>query len=169
MNRGRPRAVVKTFGEVIREYREEIKMTQAQLAEKIGISAGYLAKIELDYTLPSSDELIGKLAEALGLDVATMLKEVHKQRVYRGRSVVSMKNIISILQLLPSIMDESTIDRTIKRVDRRIGEFDENKKMLAENVARFLTGDLQLNQKPDNGLRPLSHYIADWGTEIEEW
>ena len=53
-------------------------MTQAQLADKAGVSRAYLATIETPVTAPHhrmpSPRTLGKLAKALGINVGELVK-----------------------------------------------------------------------------------------------
>lgn len=56
------------FGERVRELRLQRKLTQQKLAEKVGVTVGYISKVEMEYLQFSdspSEEFIHKLAEAL--------------------------------------------------------------------------------------------------------
>lgn len=55
----------------IRERRTERGLTQEALAERAGISANYLAKLELGWKTPSVDTLV-RLARALGVQVCDL-------------------------------------------------------------------------------------------------
>ena len=51
----------------LREYRQKLGFTQAELAEKAGISNNFLAMIELKHKFPTP-ETLERLAEALCID-----------------------------------------------------------------------------------------------------
>jgi transcriptional regulator with XRE-family HTH domain len=55
------------FGRLIRSRREERGLTLADIAGEVGISIAYLSRIERDREHPPRDELIRRMAEALGL------------------------------------------------------------------------------------------------------
>jgi len=54
-------------GQLIREGRERAKLTQAELADKIGCTVGYVAHLEHGRSLPSELKLL-QLCDALKLD-----------------------------------------------------------------------------------------------------
>ena len=59
------------FGERVRELRLQRKLTQQKLAEKVGVTVGYISKVEMEYLQFSDsplEEFIHKLAEALQCD-----------------------------------------------------------------------------------------------------
>ena len=64
-----------TLGQNIRQYRELRGMTQAQLADAVGISQPTVSAIELG----ERDVFVGRLplyAAALGVEVSTLMKGV---------------------------------------------------------------------------------------------
>jgi len=54
--------------EIIREKRKNKKLTQSQLAEKIGISRAYLAEIELGTKTPSLP-VVKRICETLRIKI----------------------------------------------------------------------------------------------------
>src|SRR4051812_28765182 len=68
--------VTMTFGEKIRSLRRDNKLSQRDLAGRVGLNFTYLSKIEngkLDFAGYPSEETILKLAEALGADPDELL------------------------------------------------------------------------------------------------
>ena len=58
-----------TFGQTVKKLRKAKKITQLELAEKIGVDFTYISKIENDKTkLPPAEKTIRKLAEVLDTD-----------------------------------------------------------------------------------------------------
>lgn len=60
--------VVDSFGEVIKGTRVKLGMTQKELAEKCGVGAIYISRIENNALIIPSDKVCVRLAEVLGLD-----------------------------------------------------------------------------------------------------
>lgn len=58
----------------LREFRRKAKMTQAKLAERSGVSQGYIAHIESGRRVPSVKKA-KKIAEVLGIDWVLLFKE----------------------------------------------------------------------------------------------
>lgn len=67
-------AVVRRFGERLKEIRRERGMTQADLAEKTAITASYIGRLERAGAAPGVD-LVARLAAALGTTIADLLPE----------------------------------------------------------------------------------------------
>ena len=58
----------------MRERRKSLGLTQEQLADKSGLSANYIAKLEMEKRIPSASALVS-LSEALQVKVAELLSE----------------------------------------------------------------------------------------------
>ncbi|MHB8381255.1 MAG: helix-turn-helix domain-containing protein [Candidatus Binataceae bacterium] len=56
-----------TLGEVIRERRRQMDLTQREVANRVGTSTPYIGHIESDKRRPS-EEIVARLADVLGLD-----------------------------------------------------------------------------------------------------
>jgi transcriptional regulator with XRE-family HTH domain len=56
-----------SFGETIRARRRQLDWTQEEVAREVGTSVPYIVLLESDKRRPS-DGLLGRLADALGLD-----------------------------------------------------------------------------------------------------
>jgi transcriptional regulator with XRE-family HTH domain len=67
-------AVVRRFGERLKEVRRGKGMTQADLAEKTAITASYIGRLERAGAAPGID-LVARLAAALGTTIADLLPE----------------------------------------------------------------------------------------------
>ncbi|KAA6331205.1 hypothetical protein EZS27_020163 [termite gut metagenome] len=62
------KAIVWYYGDILRDRRKKLKMTQQQLAEKVGKERSYIARIEKGETDMQVSSLI-RIAQALGLDI----------------------------------------------------------------------------------------------------
>ena len=62
------------LGARIRSLREEIGLSQAQLAEQAGLSQGYLSQIENDEVQNPSASVLFRLAQALHVDPRCLLE-----------------------------------------------------------------------------------------------
>jgi len=63
----------RTFAVRLKRLRESRGLTQERLAKKVGISRGYLARLEMGRHDPPLSRL-RKLAKALGVPVTTLLE-----------------------------------------------------------------------------------------------
>jgi transcriptional regulator with XRE-family HTH domain len=67
-----------TFGGTVRELRTRKQISLRKFAERVGVSATYLSKIERDEFKPPSREKIKEIADALGQDQDEMLALAEK-------------------------------------------------------------------------------------------
>lgn len=80
------------FGEKVKKLRKEMKLSQGELAEKIGVSARSVAAYEAGTSYPRYKETYEALAAALGVDVNYLrteeeefMEEVGQQYGTRGQ------------------------------------------------------------------------------------
>lgn len=78
MYEGGRNMVEKKFGEIIRELRNEKRMIQKEVAERVGIDVTYLSKIENRKLPPPSQEKIKRLAEVLDADEDRLITAANK-------------------------------------------------------------------------------------------
>lgn len=68
--------LVKTLGEIIRNRRKELSITQPHLAELAKVSTNTLYKLERGQGNPSLD-VLNKLTEVLGMELTLEVKKKH--------------------------------------------------------------------------------------------
>ena len=160
----------KSYGSYLRNARLAKGLTQRELAKYLAVSTTQVTKWELGNSYPNSEELFDRVDEILGAKMKDR-KYHDSERLHSPRTYVwnSFQNLFILFSNTASIMSSKQLKTTFLRFNRRIGEFDEDKKLLAKNVAMFLSGDLSLDAMPENGLRPLRHYTAPWSPKIEDW
>jgi transcriptional regulator with XRE-family HTH domain len=74
---------ISTFGEQVREFREEANLSLREVAEKIGIDTSLLGKIERNERHPTKEQ-IKQVAKYFKLDEKEMMKEhLSDQIAYR--------------------------------------------------------------------------------------
>jgi XRE family transcriptional regulator, master regulator for biofilm formation len=64
--------IVKGYGENIRKYRKQNKLTQEELGELLGVTKSFISKLETEYTKPSL-EMLANIAGALKVDIGDIL------------------------------------------------------------------------------------------------
>lgn len=67
---------LKTFGQNVRKYRKEAKLSQKELAKKVGISHEWLCKIENGKTSALSVSLMIKLKKELGISTSIVITDM---------------------------------------------------------------------------------------------
>ena len=66
------------LGSIIRKHRKERKMTLKTVAEKAGISEGFLSQIENNVNSPSVDTLMN-ICSSIGVNAGDLISQVEKQ------------------------------------------------------------------------------------------
>lgn len=69
----------KTVGKIIKNYREERKLSQEVLSGLAGIDRSHLSKIELGVRSPTVNVLY-KIANAMGVEASEILSAAEKER-----------------------------------------------------------------------------------------
>jgi len=69
------------LGSVIRRYRKDKKLTMKVIAEKAGISEGFLSQIENNVNSPSVDTLMN-ICAAIGISASDVMDQVEKQKAW---------------------------------------------------------------------------------------
>lgn len=82
---------LRLFGLRIKELRTVRKLSQEQLAEKVGISSKYMSRIEMGQHFPSLDN-IKKLANALHVELKDFFEFAHE-----ARNTKELKDVINDL------------------------------------------------------------------------
>lgn len=73
------------FGDKMRELRQEAKLTQPELAEKLGVEQSWLSKIETDKCLPSSD-FLNQVLEIFEISLQELLEDLDDDHVHNQLS-----------------------------------------------------------------------------------
>ena len=108
------------FGETIREMRQDRKLSQRDLAEKVGVTFTYISKIEnhkLDFGQHPSEEMICKLAVALGADEDSLLILAEKVPPHIRQRVMERPEVFRKFASL----DDKTLDQLLKQADKKTG------------------------------------------------
>ena len=72
------KSLLKSVGRRVRSAREELQLTQEQLAERAGLHVSYVGQIERGLREPSLKSLFA-VAKALNLQVAALLSEAEEK------------------------------------------------------------------------------------------
>lgn len=153
------------LAEALIEARHERRMSQRDVAYAAGVPSGSYFRIESDGFVPGS-EMLCKLASVL---------DIHDQklqvlaRLSKGKAdmLSQYKNLREVFnEALYQMTTEERRD-TLELIDKRIGLWQEDPKELAHNLKEFLLGRVGLEEEPENGLRPLIHYVSPWSQEID--
>ena len=85
------------FGQFVGARRQELRMTRADLADRLGVSARTVASWELGYRMPASSLLV-RLAAALDVDTASLAAALPRQLVANalGRLMVARQRELGL-------------------------------------------------------------------------
>lgn len=116
------------FGECIRQLRLEKRLSQRDLAVKVGIDFTYLSKIENGRVAPPSDQVIRKLGKELGADPEALLALAAKVSQEDLRKTVARDPRLGVLfrRLQSGGLSDSQIRRILDIVDMEKGPFGES-------------------------------------------
>lgn len=76
------------IGSVIMRRRKELKMTQTDLAEKLGVSHTFISKIESGFT-PLNQERLEGIEAALGIDISKYLN-IENELLNKWKGVINL-------------------------------------------------------------------------------
>ena len=111
-----------TLGRKIRAAREELGMSQAQLASCGGLSQGYLSQLENDEVRNPSAAVIFRLAKALHLDPRVLMQaagyEAELEDGGEGFEVSVDPDLLRFLAGMPRQQQEHLL-RLLKGMERR--------------------------------------------------
>jgi len=156
-----------TPGCKIRNRRIELGKTLQEIASVVHITKSYLARIEKDQHTPKDPAVIKGLERALEYSDGSLY-----ELFFHWKSTRSQSNFIELFKIVRTAIKVLNQDQltVVSRVNHRIRLFGEDQRLLASNFLAFLAGELQLDELPENKLRPLNHYIIEYSPEIcEPW
>lgn len=113
---------METFGQTVRRLRKAKRITQLELAERIGVDFTYVSKIENDRTMRSpAESTIRKIAEVLGTDCEELILLANKIPQNLQETIVQDTLAVDFLRTVPKFsMDErEEVRKLIERIERR--------------------------------------------------
>lgn len=118
----------------MRELREKQGLTQAELAEKIGLTPNGYAKIERNETTPQAEN-VKRIAQALGVSMETLMN--HHQDEPKNIIIVSDNNMTDTVSIKNISCNADEYQAQIDLLKQIIAEKDKQIKML-ENMVELL-------------------------------
>ena len=113
---------METFGQTVKRLRKAQRITQLELADKIGIDFTYVSKIENDRTLRApAESTIRKLAEVLGADSEELILLANKIPQDLHKTIVQEPLAVDFLRAVPKFNDNDReeIRKLIENAGRR--------------------------------------------------
>ncbi len=92
-----------SFGAYLRSLRRQKRLSQKELADKVGIDHTYLSKIETETLPPPSEKNIKKIAQVLGVSEDELLVLASKAPSDLDEVITKNKNIPAILRRAKSL------------------------------------------------------------------
>ncbi|MEQ8156671.1 MAG: helix-turn-helix transcriptional regulator [Clostridiaceae bacterium] len=86
------------FGDNLKKWRKERKLTQAELAESVGVSGAYIQQLELGKKTNPSLEVVLKICSALQIAPFDLEFEYDDEDMYKYLMNKSMQNSLDVLQ-----------------------------------------------------------------------
>ena len=113
--------IYKEIGKRFKENREKLKITQAELAKKIGVSVTYISSVERGLSFPRGDKLVSML-NALNTSADSVFCDVVVASAKQKAS-----ELYDMLLELPSNEQNrilETVDFLIRQVQKNVQEID---------------------------------------------
>lgn len=123
-----------TIGEKIKSLRKESKMTQPELAKKIGISVPTLQRYENGVT-ELKPSMVNKIADILGVPVEDLVVEPYKMT--RNPAVKNFEDMTT--EEMEELWD--IVDKTISGLGKALDERDKADKQILLAYYDLLNGD----------------------------
>jgi len=158
-----------TLGFEIMTRRKQLEFSLREVAEAVHINASTQSRIEGDTLLPKQPEIIKRLEQKLEFPQGYLAAKIKRREKEKRSLYRDYQNILGLLKMLLIVMNNDVLPITLIRVEKRIEEFAEDRRLLALNISDYFMGKLELDSEPENGLRPLIHYIANRNEAINNW
>lgn len=133
-----------TVGEMIRKLRKENKLTQAELANSIGVSKSSIEKYEANRTLPSSD-IQDKLAKLFNIDknifIETAVQEVANTYIDRCLEIAKPIYEAEISMLKDTINTQANFIETLKELIDHLKKDNQELKITINKLFEVLEKD----------------------------
>ncbi len=113
---------METFGQKIKRLRKAKRITQLELAERIGVDFTYVSKIENDRTMRSpAESTIRKIAEVLETNSEDLILLANKIPQNLQETIVQEPLVVDFLRTVPkfNMDDREEIRRLIDKVGNR--------------------------------------------------
>ena len=113
---------METFGQKIKRLRKARRITQLELAQRIGVDFTYVSKIENDRTMRSpAESTIRKIAEVLETNSEDLILLANKIPQNLQETIVQEPLVVDFLRTVPkfNMDDREEIRRFIDKVGNR--------------------------------------------------
>ncbi len=121
---------MKSFGELLKEYRQRRKLTQQDFADRLGLSSPYIAQMESGFKPPPPPILVDKMSSILhvsGEDKRGFLEAAEKEREVQSLTKATRKigyllagNKVCVPQKAVSYRTQQEIDELANAIPRHL-------------------------------------------------
>lgn len=156
------------IGEIIKNHRLRIGLSGKALAEKLGMSAPQLSKIENGYNLPGNS-ILERIASALGIEPAELIEA--KRRLKDSYAEQSSQKISRLANPVPGTQKAKYGERFVQLHVTQY--YDENKqdKTFDDQPLRLdlpTIADQYLNLEDDIGIGHFTNFTSPPGFQVNE-
>ncbi len=152
---------MKTFGELLRDFRQRRRLTQQDLADRLGLSSPYIAQMESGFKPPPPHILVDKMMSILQLtpdekrgfqEFAEKEREVQSlTKATRKIGYILAGNKVCVPQKVVSYRTQQEINDVVEAIPR---------------VAKF---SIDLNDKKHNRKKDEALYVLKTHDDIRSW
>lgn len=93
------------IGEKIKTLRKQMKLTQKELAHKIGVTASTITKYEIGQLEPNL-ETLNRIADTFNISISDLIENDNSKREFS--SITGFKDVLSSSEISKKVIDELT-------------------------------------------------------------
>ncbi|MBI1386921.1 MAG: helix-turn-helix domain-containing protein [bacterium] len=136
---------MKTFGEQLRIYRLRRRMTQQEMADRLGLSSPYIAQMESGFKPPPPPMLVEKLS-----DILQIQQDERRQFIAAAEKERELQSLVKATRKIGYLLAGNKVCVPQKSVSYRIQqEIDE----LVDSIPRNVAFSLEIVQDRARGMR----------------
>ena len=113
---------METFGQTVKRLRKAKRITQLELAERIGVDFTYVSKIENDRTMRTpAESTIRKIAEVLDVNAEELILLARRIPQNLQETIVQDTLAVDFLRTVPKFNkdEREEVRKFIERIERR--------------------------------------------------
>ena len=113
---------METFGQTVKRLRKTKRITQLELAERIGVDFTYVSKIENDRTMRTpAESTIRKIAEVLDVNAEELILLARRIPQNLQETIVQDTLAVDFLRTVPKFNkdEREEVRKFIERIERR--------------------------------------------------
>ena len=102
-----------SIGAKVRQFRDVKRLSQSDLAIRVGVSQSIISSIESDKSIPNS-VMLQKIAKELEVDINELLRDTHIVQHNSGKSIGNIYSQVTINQNFPENFMEALLSNQEK-------------------------------------------------------